>query len=212
MVFLLTVLTAAHAGTYGAALYVPDQAPAGMPSGTVFGSAVSWQGIAEGEADVVVASDFPHVTCSVEDGHVNVRFSATPDDFPMEIPPKATCSYGGHALEIDLVQVTPGAYTSMDLVPAVGVSYDLASTSGNPTAQYHVHRLPGSARFVEGAGVARLSPIQVWSGVECGVRFRDDGAPRLWTWIHPDAAAGSGYCLVNSHSGVPYAVPVAFTR
>lgn len=214
MMLLLAVLTAAHASTYGATLYVPDQAPVGMPSSTVFGNGATWEGIAAGEPDVVVASDFAHVTCAVENGDVNVTFSATPNDYPMVIPSTATCAYGGYTLNIDLIPITPNAYTSMDFVPTVGVSYDLAPTVGsNPLAQYHIHKLPSTASFVEAPGIARLSPTQVWSGVECGVSFRgDNGEPRLWTWIHPNAVAGSGYCLVNSTSGVPYAIPVAFTR
>lgn len=214
MTLIALFLTAAWADTYQADMYVPNDVPYGQPAGKKYSAIVGWPDVAVGEPDMVVGSDWQYITCRVDDGSVAVVFDATPEDNPGTIPSTATCTYGAHALVITLHPFVPAPYMPGEFVPSDGISYDLSPVIGtNPVHQLKLHPLPVGPAYIEGSWPARLSPTLPWAGVECGMFYHSvTGDPKLWIRVEATASADEGYCVLESSSGVPHAIPLTFVR
>ncbi len=185
----------------------------GKPAGGLISAFVAFADVADGHADTDVPSDWSYITCAVRDGSVYAYFSATPETFPSTVPSTASCTSGGYTLVLNLQQVPWPASHDASLVPAAGVTWDLTVPTGtNPTHRYAVYDLPAGPAYLEGSWPAQLTPSVLWDGVECGAGYAPNGSAKLWIRGLSTAAADEGYCVLQSASGVPHAIPLEIIR
>jgi hypothetical protein len=152
------------------------------------------------------------VSCAVLDGDVFAIFTATPETFPTSFPSTATCTSQGYTLELNLRPKPWPAKHDPSMDPQLGITLDLQTDGPYAMHTYRVYDLPVGPSYAEGRWPARLSPSVPWDGAECGMAYTPDGAPRMWVRALISAAADEGYCVLQSESGVPHAIPLEILR